>query len=117
MIGTWEIRPRDCAFAGLIMVAAAAMYLLPWSGTGSDCTTRLIETRSALTASDREISTLSAHDQATKCAAYRKRAEILSRAAPIAQACGAPQATRGAARPQFDSELSFYTKLVNEQCG
>jgi len=112
-----DIGLREWAVIAFVTaIAVSAILLRPWSFSSSHCTAMIVETKSALAVSDNEIQKLATADQATKCSAYRKRAAILDEAAPIARMCGPPQATRGAARPQLDSELSFYRRLVAEQC-
>lgn len=106
---------RDWMIAAALGIVAMAL-LWTWTSKNAACTTGIVETRSALAASDDEMQKLTGADQALKCAVYRKRVSVLTEATPIAYACGPPQATKASARPQLDSELSFYKRLVAEQC-
>ncbi|WP_439495431.1 hypothetical protein [Bosea sp. (in: a-proteobacteria)] len=113
-----DLTPREwITVAAVVAAAVALLTTVPWQYQHSACTTKVVETRTALARSNDEMQAAEAAGQTAKCSAWRKRADILKEVAVVAGTCGPPQQTRGAARPQFDSELGFYRRLVAEQCG
>ncbi|RDJ21375.1 hypothetical protein DWF00_27440 [Bosea caraganae] len=98
-----------CTVLGVLVFKLAHLY-------GPACTADVIESQSALARSNQTLQGIANADQSAKCAAYRAHAAVLTRAAPVAATCGPAQFTRGAARPSLDGELSFYKRLVDEQC-
>lgn len=114
-----ELTPREwiVTTAALAAVGAVVLGWALWLPQNPVCTTRVVETQTALARSNDEMQAVAAAGPEAKCSAWRKRADILKEVAVVAGTCGPPQQTRGAAQPQFDSELGFYRRLVAEQCG
>lgn len=101
----------------VVAAAIAVLTTIPWQYQHPACTARIVETQAALAKSNDEMQVVVAAGTEAKCPVWRKRADILKDVATVASTCGPPQQIKAGARPQFDTELSFYRRLVAEQCG
>jgi Tfp pilus assembly major pilin PilA len=113
-----DLSPREWITVTAVVAGVAALLaIIPWQYQHPVCTTKVVEMQTALAKSNDEMQVVAAAGTEAKCPVWRKRADILKDVAVVASACGPPQQTRGAARPQFDTEHAFYRRLVAEQCG
>ena len=111
IVGKWlSVGSFLALLLGLLIISTTGHY-------GPACTTKVVDSQSALAKSDDDIQASVNSDQTAKCAAYRRRVDILTTASAVAETCGPPQATRGGAgSSSLFAELGFYKQRVNEQC-